>query len=59
MTPTSPQPPQPLLWQGCRLSDVRATLADPLLADGALRNAEEVKGSLVVILRGVVPFVEK
>jgi hypothetical protein len=48
-----------LLWQGCRLSDVRATLADPLLADGALRNAEAVKGSLVVILRGVVPFVEK
>lgn len=34
-------------------------MADPLLADGPLVNAADVDGSLVVIVRGVVPFVEK
>ena len=47
--------------EGCRLSEKRVVLADPLLADqaGALVNGAMVKGSIVVIGRGVVPFVEK
>jgi hypothetical protein len=40
--------------RGCR-----AVWADPPMVDGPLKNKQAVKGSMVVVARGVVPFVEK
>eukprot|EP00960_Hanusia_phi_P051532 760853-Hanusia_phi.AAC.10 len=36
-----------------------AVLCDPPLADGPIKNAEEIKGNIAVIRRGVIPFTEK
>ena len=52
------------MWAGfgdrsASLADVPAVLCDPDLADGALTNADQVKGSMAVVRRGANSFVEK
>ena len=42
-----------------RLSRLRCVRAQPDLADEPLRNGAEVRGALVLVARGSVPFVEK
>lgn len=47
---------------GARAAEIRgcrAVWADPPMVDGPLRNKQAVKGAMVVVSRGVVPFVEK
>ena len=42
-----------------RLARLRVVRADPDLADAPLRNGADVRGALVLVSRGAVPFVEK
>ena len=44
---------------GARVSEVPAVVTQPALADSDLQNSALIKGSLAIIERGVVPFVEK
>ena len=42
-----------------RVARLRVVRADPDLADAPLRNGADVRGALVLVTRGAVPFVEK
>jgi hypothetical protein len=47
---------------GARAAEIRgcrAVWADPPMVDGPLKNKQAVKGAVVVVARGAIPFVEK